>query len=624
VAALREPSLGPVFGMKGGGTGGGRATLEPSAGHQPALHGRPPRHHQRRTTSSRRWSTTRSRSATRSSLDPRNVRWRRAMDMNDRALRHVVVGMGKGNGPLRETAFDITAASEVMAILCLATSAKDLEARLGRIVVGTPPRASPSPQRPRRGAGDDRAAPRRPHAQPRADPRGHARGRARRALRNIAHGCNSILATRLALAYGDDVVTEAGFGFDLGAEKFLDIKCRVGGLWPRGVVLVATHRALKMHGGVPVARAGDPDVGALDRGLDHLGKHLETLAHLRAPRGGGRQRLPNDTEDEAAALRSTPPPVGVTVARCEGFARGGEGALELADATLDMLANTDAHPPTPRYVYELSDPPEEKVRKIAHAVYGADDVTFTAAARKDLDAAVQLGGAELPVCMAKTHLSLSDDATRRGGRGASPSRARGAPRRGRGLSRGPHRRDHDHAGPPQGARREARGGARRRTRHRAHAGRVGPPRRNHRGVPPLRRTPCEAGVTLSRMVRIAQLSDFHLLESDHARRRGVSLLRLKFLSAHRALDAARRVRCAREALSAARATAPDHVVLTGDLTEDGTVAQFEVLADLLHSRMMPAVSSMARPVTSTTGHSGCARKMAWAYSSSSRTCSRRP
>jgi formate--tetrahydrofolate ligase len=231
---------------------------------------------------------------------------------------------------------------------------------------------------------------------------------------NIAHGCNSILATRLALAYGDDVVTEAGFGFDLGAEKFLDIKCRVGGLWPRGVVLVATHRALKMHGGVPVARAGDPDLGALERGLDHLGKHLDTLAHYGLPAVVAVNAFPNDGEDEAEALRQYVSARGVGVARCEGFARGGDGALALADATLEMLAKTDAHPPTPRYVYELSDPPEEKVRKIARTVYGADGVTFTAAARKDLDAAVQLGGAELPVCMAKTHLSLSDDATKPG------------------------------------------------------------------------------------------------------------------------------------------------------------------------------------------------------------------
>jgi formate--tetrahydrofolate ligase len=414
VAALREPSLGPVFGLKGGGTGGGRASLEPAQDinlhFTGDIHAITAAHNLLAAMVDNALSF---RDAV--ELDARNVRWRRAMDMNDRALRQVVVGMGKGNGPLRETAFDITAASEVMAILCLATSAKDLEARLGRIIVGTT--ASGKPVR----ANDLGAAPAMtallmdalmPNlVQTREGTPAVVHGGP---FANIAHGCNSILATRLALAYGDDVVTEAGFGFDLGAEKFLDIKCRVGGLWPRGVVLVATHRALKMHGGVPVARAGDPDLGALERGLDHLGKHLDTLAHYGLPAVVAVNAFPNDAEDEAEALQQYVTARGVGVARCEGFARGGDGALALADATLEMLAKTDAHPPTPRYVYELSDPPEEKVRKIARTVYGADGVTFTAAARKDLDAAVQLGGAELPVCMAKTHLSLSDDATKPG------------------------------------------------------------------------------------------------------------------------------------------------------------------------------------------------------------------
>jgi formate--tetrahydrofolate ligase len=414
IAALREPSLGPVFGVKGGGTGGGRATLVPAADIN--LHFTGDIH---AITSAHNLLAAMVDNALyfrdAVDLDVRSIRWRRAMDMNDRALRGVVVGLGKGNAPSRETSFDITAASEVMAILCLAASPKDLEARLARIVVGTTPQGKPVT------AGDLGAASAmtallldaiQPNlVQTREGTPAIVHGGP---FANIAHGCNSVLATRLALAYGQDVVTEAGFGFDLGAEKFLDIKCRTAGIWPRGVVLVATHRALKMHGGVPVARAADPDVDALRRGLDHLSRHLETLRTYGLPAVVAVNAFPQDTADEAAVLAEYGRSQGVSVARCEGFARGGDGALELADAVLSMLDATDAAPPTPRYMYELSDSPEEKIRKIARGVYGADRVDFTPAARKDLDAAVKLGAAELPVCMAKTHLSLTDDATRVG------------------------------------------------------------------------------------------------------------------------------------------------------------------------------------------------------------------
>lgn len=414
IAALREPSLGPVFGMKGGGTGGGRATLVPSADIN--LHFTGDIH---AITSAHNLLAAMVDNALHFrdpvGLDPRSVRWRRALDMNDRALRHLVQGMGKGNGPVRESAFDITAASEVMAILCLASSPKDLEARLARIVVGTTVQGAPVT------AGDLGAAPAMtallldalmPNlVQTREGTPALVHGGP---FANIAHGCNSVLATRMALAYGQDVVTEAGFGFDLGAEKFLDIKCRVAGLWPRGVVLVATHRALKMHGGVAVAKAAEPDVDALVRGLDHLERHLETLRAYGLPAVVAVNGFPQDTADETAALRDFGRRHGVLVARSEGFARGGEGALELADAVLEMLAGTDAAPPAPRFMYELSDAPAEKIRRIARGVYGADDVDFTPSARKDLDAVVKLGGASLPVCMAKTHLSLTDDPTRPG------------------------------------------------------------------------------------------------------------------------------------------------------------------------------------------------------------------
>jgi len=414
VAALREPSLGPVFGMKGGGTGGGLATLEPSADIN--LHFTGDIH---AITSAHNLLAAIADNALHFrdpvNLDPRSMRWRRSLDMNDRALRHVVVGMAKGNGPMRETAFDITAASEVMAILCLATSVKDLEARLGRIVVGTTPAGAPV-RASDLGASAAMTAllldalmpnlvqtregtPAIVHGGPFA---------------NIAHGCNSILGTRLALAYGQDVITEAGFGFDLGAEKFLDIKCRAAGIWPHGVVLVATHRALKMHGGVAVARAGEANTTALSKGLEHLEKHLETLRYYGLPAVVAVNGFPQDTDEEQEVLREFGARNGVAVARHEGFSRGGEGSLELADAVTSMLDRSDLERPAPRYTYELSDPPAEKIRKIARTVYGADDVTFTASALKDLDAAVALGGAELPVCMAKTHLSLTDDPTRAG------------------------------------------------------------------------------------------------------------------------------------------------------------------------------------------------------------------
>ncbi|XXF78343.1 formate--tetrahydrofolate ligase [Myxococcaceae bacterium GXIMD 01537] len=415
VAALREPSLGPVFGVKGGGTGGGVASLEPAAdinlhftGDLHAItsahnllaalvdntlyHGHPV------------------------ALDSTRVRWRRAMDMNDRFLRNVIVGLGgKAHGVPRETSFDITAASEVMAVLALSEGLKDLEARLSRIVVGQTPDGAPVR------AGDLGAAPAMvallkdalmPNlAQTReggpalvhAGPFG-----------NIAHGCNSVLATRMALAYGDEVVTEAGFGFDLGAEKFLDIKCRSTGLWPRGVMMVVTLRALKHHGGAEAARVAEPDAGALSRGFAHLEKHLESVAAFGLPCVVCINRFPQDTEEEVEMVRRFGRERGVAVASCEGFSRGGEGSLEVADAVLEMLDATDAAPPRPRFLYDVTQPPEEKVAAIARTVYGARDVAFTAGARKDLEAVRALGGAGLPVCMAKTHLSLSDDPSKRG------------------------------------------------------------------------------------------------------------------------------------------------------------------------------------------------------------------
>jgi formate--tetrahydrofolate ligase len=415
VAALREPSLGPVFGVKGGGTGGGAATLEPAqdinlhftgdihavgaannllaALVDNVLHFRHPLE-----------------------LDPRSVRWRRCLDMNDRSLREIVTGLGgRGNGVVRETGFDITAASEMMAILALAEGPKDLEARCARIVVGQTLTGEAVTAGQLKAASamaallQDALLPNLVQTREGGPAIVHAGP-----FGNIAHGCSSVLGTRLGLAYADEVITEAGFGFELGAEKFLDIKCRSAGLWPRGVTLVATLRALKFHGGAPLPRVAEPDADALERGLEHLWKHLETVAAFGLPAVVAVNRFPQDTEAELQKLKSWGRAAGVPVAVCEGFARGGEGALELADAVLGMLDRTESSPPTPQFLYPLDAPLAEKVRAVARTAYGARDVVFTAAAERDLLQVEKLGGARLPVCMAKTHLSLSDDPARHG------------------------------------------------------------------------------------------------------------------------------------------------------------------------------------------------------------------
>lgn len=416
---LREPSLGPVFGVKGGGTGGGRATLVPADDinlhFTGDLHAITTAHNllSAMIDNACHFATP---MGEKGDIDARQVTWGRALDMNDRALRNVVLGLGrKVDGVPRQDRFDITAASEIMAIVALAAGPEDLEARLGRIVVGTSTKGAAIT------AGDVGAAgamaallrdaikpnvvqtaeggPALVHAGP---------------FGNIAHGCSSLLATRLALGLSDYVVTEAGFGFDLGGEKFLDIKCRLAGIWPRAVVLVATLRALKMHGGAPVKSAGEPNPAALERGVAHIEKHLETAAFFGLPVVVTLNVFPNDTADELAFVKSAIAQRGAPCIRCDGFARGGEGALELADAVASAVDATDAAPPTPRYVYDLADPLREKVRKVATVVYGAKRVAFTAQADKDIKRIGELGHGELPICMAKTQLSLTDDPTQTG------------------------------------------------------------------------------------------------------------------------------------------------------------------------------------------------------------------
>lgn len=415
VLALRQPSLGPVFGVKGGGTGGGAASVVPSDDinlhFTGDIHAITTAHN---LLSALVDNAIYYRDTIRESeIDPRQVSWGRALDMNDRFLRNVIVGLGgKAHGTPREERFDITAASEVMAVLALAHDYADLEQRLARILVAATYDGKPVT------AGDVAAA-------------SAMTAVLRSALKpnlvqtaeggpafvhcgpfgNIAHGCNSVLATRLAMQTGDYAITEGGFGFDLGGEKFLDIKCRQMGVWPRAVVIVATLRALKMHGGAPVKRASEPDRDALARGIAHLEKHLENAAIFGLKPIVALNVFPRDSAEELALVREAAAKLGAAVAPSEGFARGGEGAMELAERVCAIADATDAAPPKPRFLYELGDSAEEKIEKIARAVYGAKDVAIIATAKKGLDRARELGYGALPICMAKTQLSLSDDPT---------------------------------------------------------------------------------------------------------------------------------------------------------------------------------------------------------------------
>jgi formate--tetrahydrofolate ligase len=405
--ALREPSLGPTFGMKGGATGGGRARLVPSD--DVNLHFTGDFH---AVTSAHNLLAAlldnHVHHGNRLEIDPRRVFWRRVLDVNDRALRHVVVGLGGVlQGVPRETGFDITPASEVMAALCLAEGAEDLRARLSRIVVGLTFGKEPVTAEDLKGTGamlallrdalhpnlvqTGEGVPAFVHGGPFA---------------NIAHGCSSVLATKTALSLADWVVTEAGFGFDLGAEKFFDLKCVSAGLDTAAVVLVATVRALKRHGGVPKAALAEPDPSAVERGLRNLAKHLESIRDFGEVPVVALNRFAADTADEIDVVRRAAAGWGAPFAVCEAFEKGGEGAVELAGAVV-AHAETKSSPFRP--LYARGDPPKEKMTKIARHMYGADAVEWTREAERDLGEAERLGYGDLPLCVAKTQMSLSDD-----------------------------------------------------------------------------------------------------------------------------------------------------------------------------------------------------------------------
>jgi len=407
--ALREPSIGPVFGAKGGGTGGGQSTLVPSE--RINLHFTGDIHAV--TTAHNLLAAMVDNDlhfGGQSGLDPRHVTWGRALDMNDRALRDVIVGLGGPAGGIpRQTRFDITAASEVMAILCLADSRADLRARLGRIVVGRGAGGSKLVTAEALGAAGAMAALLNDAIEPNlvqtleggpALVHGGPFG-------NIAHGCSSLIATRLAMHQADDVITEAGFGFDLGAEKFLDIKCRAGNIWPHCVVLVVTLRALKMHGGASVAEAAAPNPHALELGLGHLDQHLMSIDAFGLTPVIAINVFGNDDETELARVEAHCRAHGAAAARTGGFASGGEGALDLGRAVAQVLDAGGT--PRPHYLYQLDQPFEDKIRAVARSLYGAEDVLVQPGAATAFARIADAGYGHLPVCIAKTHLSLSDD-----------------------------------------------------------------------------------------------------------------------------------------------------------------------------------------------------------------------
>ncbi len=408
VLALREPSLGPIFGVKGGGTGGGKARVEPSA--RINMHFTGDMH---AVTSAHNLLAALVDNVVnfRGEIDMehRQVLWRRVLDMNDRFLRKIVIGLGgRANGVPREDGFDITAASEVMAVLCLAKDIHDLKARLARILVGFDRSGKPVTAGTL-GATGAMAALLRDAVLPNlvqtaeggpALVHGGPFG-------NIAHGCNSVIATRTAATLGDYVVTEAGFGFDLGAEKFFDIKCRAAGLWPSAVVLVVTARALRFHGGDQAGKAsGTEAIAALERGLGNLEQHVASVRAFGFDPVIAINVFTQDTEDELVAIEKACATRGLACARARGFLEGGAGTEKLADL---VVTAADRKPPSPRFLYELDDEPEAKIRAVARTIYGAKEVAFTKDAKADLDRARLLGHGKLPICMAKTQMSLSDD-----------------------------------------------------------------------------------------------------------------------------------------------------------------------------------------------------------------------
>ena len=410
VLSLREPSLGPVFGMKGGATGGGYAQVAPMEDINLHFTGD---FHAIGTANNLLAAMVDNHIYQGNELGIDRVVWRRCMDMNDRQLRSLETGVGGGiNGVPRPEHFDITVASEVMAVFCLAEDLSDLKARLGRMIVGYTKAGKPVTAHGLKAEGAMAALlkqavlpnlvqtlegnPAIVHGGPFA---------------NIAHGCNSVAATKAALRLGDYVVTEAGFGADLGAEKFLDIKCRGSGLRPDAVVIVATVRALKHHGGAEKSRLGEENPEALEKGLPNLLGHIENITQrFGLPAVVAINRFPTDTEAELKLIETKCKELGVNVALSEVWGKGGEGGVELAKEVIRLCEQPNDF----TFSYELNCSIKEKIEAIAKKIYHADGVNFTANAEKQIKTLTELGYDHMPICMAKTQYSFTDDQTKLG------------------------------------------------------------------------------------------------------------------------------------------------------------------------------------------------------------------
>ena len=404
---LREPSLGPVFGVKGGAAGGGHAQVVPMEDIN--LHFTGDFHAIGAANNLlAAMLDNHIQQGNALGIDVKKITWRRCVDMNDRQLRSIVDGLGgRMQGVPREDGFDITVASEIMAVLCLASGLKDLKERLSRIIVGYTYDDRPVTAADLKAQGamaallKDAIKPNLVQTLENTPALVHGGPFA-----NIAHGCNSVSATDTALKLADYVVTEAGFGADLGAEKFLDIKCRAAGMDPSAVVIVATVKALKYNGGVPKGELGAENLEALEKGLPNLLKHVENITHVYGlPCVVAVNRFVNDTDAELALIRDRCRALGVNVALSEVWGRGGEGGVELAQEVLRLCGQ----PHQFRFAYELGLPLRDKIEAIVRRVYGGAGVSYSSAASRELDRLEAMGFGGLPVCMAKTQYSLSDD-----------------------------------------------------------------------------------------------------------------------------------------------------------------------------------------------------------------------
>lgn len=409
ITALREPSLGPSFGVKGGAAGGGYAQVVPMEDIN--LHFTGDFH--AITTSHNLISAlldNHLHQGNQLNIDPRRIVWKRVLDMNDRALRNIVVGLGgRTNGVPREDGFDITVASEIMAIFCLAKDLEDLKERVANIIVAYRYDGSPVYVKDLKAQGavallmKDAIHPNLVQTLENTPALIHGGPFA-----NIAHGCNSLLATKLALKLADYTITEAGFGADLGAEKFFDIKARFGNLMPDAAVIVATVRALKHHGGVKKDELGVENIDALAKGFENLEKHIENVNKFGVPAVVAINRFPTDTEKELEFLMNKCKEAGAQAVLSEVWAKGGDGAIELAEKVVEICERKESKF---KPLYDVEESIKDKIEKIAVEIYGADGVDYTKACEKKIKEFEELGLDKMPICMAKTQYSLSDDPT---------------------------------------------------------------------------------------------------------------------------------------------------------------------------------------------------------------------